>query len=39
MKRIVIPALVILGAMMSAFAASPRHAQRSAYDYTVERYD
>ena len=39
MKRIVIPALVILGAMMSAFAASPRHAQRSAHDYTVERYD
>ena len=39
MKRIVIPALVILGAMMSAFAASPRHAQRSAHDYTIERYD
>lgn len=39
MKRIVIPVLIILGAMLSAFAASPRHAKRSAHDYTIERYD
>ena len=39
MKRIIMPTLVLLGAMLSAFAASPRHAKRSAHDYTIERYD
>lgn len=39
MKRVLIPALIILGALVSAFAASPRAVKRSAHDYTIERYD